>query len=105
MPKKVNKSAEIRKLLKQTDSPSEIAKLLRKEGIRVSPGYVSSLKSKLLQAPPGPRKRGRPTKASNQGEDALEAAFDLVLSVGASQANRLVDVAERLVTKVRASRL
>lgn len=101
MSHKVNKSAEIRKLLKEMDSPTEIAKQLRKQGIRVSPGYVSSLKSKQLQSPLGRRKPGRPAKSSRTNDAALEIAFDLVLSVGPNQANQLVDAAEQLLTKIR----
>ena len=101
MSRKVNKSAEIRKLLKEMDSPTAIARELRKQGIRVSPGYVSSLKSKQQQSPLGRRKPGRPAKSSANNDAALEIAFDLVLSVGPNQANQLIDVAERLLRKIR----
>lgn len=101
MSRKINKSAEIRKLLEELDSPTEIAKRLRKQGIRVSPGYVSSLKSKQQKSPLGQRGPGRPAKSAESHDAALEIAFDLVLSVGRIQSNQLIAVAERLLAKVR----
>ena len=94
-------------------SPKAVAALLTKRGIKVSPAYVSTIKSADKKRNGKPSKKpGRPSKAalqmnngtSNGGADKLmEAAFDLVLKAGENDAQKYVQLASRLLHRVHSN--
>ena len=116
--KKISKTAAIRDALKKVKngSPTEVAKVLNKQGVKVTPAYVSTIKAsdkrKALNGKGG-RKPGRPVgsgrkkmSASSPVEDLRQAselmlkAVDLVLKAGAKEAKQLVNMAEQMVARI-----
>ena len=113
--KKPTKTDAIRKAFKKTGSPLEVVALLKKQGIKVTPQYVSTIKaSDKRKAAQGGRRRGpgRPpgSKAKANGSDTdlkatselLGKAVDLVMQCGGEdEAKRLISTAASLISKVR----
>ncbi|MCZ6641267.1 MAG: hypothetical protein O7F71_06800 [Gammaproteobacteria bacterium] len=116
--KKISKTAAIRDALKKVKngSPTEVAKVLNKQGVKVTPAYVSTIKAsdkrKALNGNSG-RKPGRPVgsgrkkmSGSSSVEDLRQAselmlkAVDLVLKAGAKEAKQLVNMAEQMVDRI-----
>ena len=68
--KKQSKTDAIRDALKTTDSPTDVAAMLNKRGIKVSAQYVSTIKAndkRKAEAGAPSRKPGRPRKAASNG--------------------------------------
>ena len=118
--KRVSKTQAIRELLDKGEngSPTYIANALAKRGIKVSPAFVSTIKSqekKKSGLSNGRRSRtlsGR-TKAAvattplddlKQASDLLLRAVDLVLCAGAKEARQLINMAEQMVDKISSER-
>ena len=74
---KTNKSAAIKEALKANagKGPREIAEMLSKEGVKVTPTYISNVKSKMgtstKKGKPGPKKGkpGRPKMSSQSSSN------------------------------------
>lgn len=111
--KGVSKTAAIRAALKSNASPTEVAAMLTKKGIKVSPQYVSTIKAndkRKSAAGKTSRGPGRPpktagTKSPNgelkQTADLLMSAADLIVrSGGAAQARDLITMADKIVGRM-----
>lgn len=111
-----SKTAAIREALKTTESPSEVAAMLKKQGLKVSAQYVSTIKAAdKKKAAAGGVKRGpgRPAKAPTNGHAAatddlkttnelLMSAIDLVIrSGGEKEAIQLIRSGASILAKVR----
>ena len=112
----VNKSQAVREELAKSEdsSPSVIAAALAKRNISVSPAFVSNIKTAMKKkagAGGTPAKRGRRPGSVNKpkktadvsltpNHDLILKAVDLVSAVGAVEAKRLIDVADKLVQHV-----
>ncbi len=117
--KSPNKTAAIRDALESSTSgsPTEIAKQLNRQGIRVTSAYVSTIKAmekKKAKSGASRRQPGRPSKTRGktlgvgsavhdlmQTSDLVLQAVDLVVKVGAKEAKQLVGMAEQMVTRIR----
>lgn len=114
--KTMSKTDAIRQALKttKTGSPSEVAKILNKQGVKVSAAYVSTIKAadkRRAQLGVSTRKPGRPPSAPvsataasgdiTQASALMLDAVDLVLKAGAKEAKQLVDMAERMVNRIQ----
>ena len=114
--KKVSKTAAIREAMKKSQSPSEVAAILKKQGIHVTAQYVSTIKaadkrramSGLPKRKPGrPAGSGSKQLAKKNGDIAstsslLGEAIDLVIAAGGeAEAKQLIATAAKLVAKVR----
>jgi len=121
----ISKTAAIRDALKESTSgsPTEIAKILNKKGVKVTPAYVSTVKtSDKRKAKTGKRGRkpGRPMGSKSkkttaattstpvddlkQASELMLKAIDLVLKAGAKEARQLVTVAEQMVERISDSK-
>ncbi len=99
--KKVNKSEAIRehKAAHPEAKPKEISEELNKKGVKVSPGFVSTILTKSKAKGPKRstgKKRGRPPGAmaniEKSAHGALDNAFDFVHKVGGLlNAQQLID--------------
>ena len=115
--KKLSKTAAIRKAMKTTDSPKEVAEILKKQGIIVTPQYVSTIKAadkrKAMSGLPK-RRPGRPSGSGSKQvgnghagglastSNLLGDAIDLVMAAGGeAEARQLISTAAKLVAKVR----
>jgi DNA adenine methylase len=93
----VNKSQAIRDMLgKMPDSgPTEVAEALKKDGIKVTPNFVSMIKGKMKggSSPKKGKRAPRATQAANGNItlDAIKNARELVAQLGAEEAKKLVD--------------
>lgn len=118
----VSKTDAIRNALKATKggSPSAVAEKLNKQGIKVTPQYVSTIKAndkRKAESGTPRRKPGRPagskksTVSSAAGsnlpiDDLKEAselmlkAVELVLRAGAKEAKQLITMAEGMVDRI-----
>lgn len=120
---KLSKTDAIRNALKATKggSPSAVAERLNKQGIKVTPQYVSTIKAndkRKAESGAPRRKPGRPAgssaKSSNgsangatmpiddlkQASDLMLKAVELVLRAGAKEAKQLITMAEGMVERV-----
>jgi hypothetical protein len=122
--KKLSKTDAIRDALKNSanGSPSEVAAKLNKQGIKVTPQYVSTIKAndkRRAESGAPRRKPGRPAGTSkataarttaSSGDDLKEAselmlhAVELVLRAGAKEARQLITMAEGVVDKISDNR-
>ena len=111
--KGISKTAAIRAALKDNGSPTEVVALLTKKGIKVSPQYVSTIKAndkrkaaegKTIRGPGRPPKKasnGRVNGELKQTADLLMSAADLIVRAGGvTEARELINMAERIVSKV-----
>lgn len=75
--KKVNKTQAVKEYMSQNRkaSPKEVSEALTKQGIEVSPNYVSTIKSKLKKRRRRPRKVGA-AAASPTDRLSLSALLD-----------------------------
>jgi hypothetical protein len=89
--------------------PTEISQELAKRKIKASPAYVSDIKSKTKSGA-APGKRGRKKKAtvdSSPSQDMAQAgqlmmsAIDLVVKAGYKEARSMIDMANKMVDRVR----
>lgn len=121
---KKSKTEAIRDALKNSadGSPSEVAAKLNKQGIKVTPQYVSTIKAndkRRAESGAPRRKPGRPAGSgkpvaaktgASSGEDLKEAselmlhAVELVLRAGAKEARQLITMAEGVVDKIAESK-
>ena len=115
--KKQSKTDAIRAALKQNDSPSEVAKLLQKQGVKVSAQYVSTIKTAdkkraerggVTRKPGRPKSNGTAAAASNGSVDELQRASDLlgqavelVIAAGEKEAKQLITTAAKLVARIQ----
>src|SRR5690348_414154 len=97
----INKSAAVRDHLAKNPAagPTEVAAALTKQGVKITPAYVSTVKALLKKAgtnakASGGKRRGRPTRSSRGG--------DVVSIAGLLEARRF---AERVGGVENASRL
>lgn len=122
---KVSKTDAIRNALKSTKggSPSAVAEKLKKQGIDVTPQYVSTIKAndkRKAESGAPRRKPGRPagsTKRTSgapaaavagtmpmddlkQASELMLKAVELVLRAGAKEAKQLITMAEGMVEKI-----
>ena len=115
--KKLSKTAAIREAMKTTDSPREVAAILKKQGIHVTAQYVSTIKAadkrRAMSGLPK-RKPGRPSGSGSKQvavkshgglastSNLLGDAIDLVIAAGGeAEAKQLIATAAKLVAKVR----
>lgn len=111
----VTKTAAIRTALKASKdgSPTEVARVLNKQGVKVTAAYVSTIKAsdkrkadmgKPLRKPGRPVGSGKSSIAASadmkQAGELLLKAVDLVLRAGAKEAKELVSMAEQMVDKI-----
>lgn len=99
--------------------PAEVAAELKKQGIDVSPNYVSNVKSTKKTTKKKTTKKNRrttvkqrPAAKSQQEatplEDVKEAgslmyqALDLVLKAGVKEARSMVDMADKMINRISA---
>lgn len=109
----LSKTQAIRKALKKNGSPKQVAAELNKQGIKVSPQYVSTIKFADKQRastgaparkpgrPPASAKKAAVTSDLKEASELLSCAVELVLACGASQARELVAMADAMIHKVR----
>ena len=112
----MSKTDAIRKALKETKtgSPTEVAAMLNKRGIKVTAAYVSTIKAadkRRAQLGVAARKPGRPPSATvvrpadsgdlAQASALMMDAVDLVLKAGPKEARQLVDAAEKMVNRIQ----
>lgn len=115
----VNKSAEIRAYMKEHPKakPAQVAAAFKERGIKVTPGYVSSIKTaskkrrgkgkakaKAKRAAAAPKSKAAGTTAVQDMMSAGELmyqAVDLVMKAGFKEAKSLVEVAGKMVSKIR----
>ena len=104
----VNKSQAIRDALaaNPAKSPSEIADLLKADGINITAQYVSTIKSnaKIKTRRKVVARRGRPPGGgmSNSGMSTMEAALALIKSAGGlAQAKKVLSTIEQISQVVR----
>jgi hypothetical protein len=108
--RRINKSAIIRDYIAEHPDmgPTAIAEDLRKRKIKVTATYVSDIKAKMKTgAVPG--KRGRKKAAANTSatQDMMNAgqmmmsAIDLVMKAGYKEAKSMVEMASKMVDRVR----
>ena len=106
--KKINKSAEIRAYLAAHPDvkPAVAAAALTKQGIKVSPGYISAIKSHAKKKT-GRRKTAKGSRRSKNTSaagsavsfDSLLLAKQLVQQVGSvDKAKRALDALEKLIS-------
>jgi hypothetical protein len=107
--RRVNKSALIREYLANHPEmgPSEISETLAKQKIKASPAYVSDIKAKMKSGA-APSKPGRKkAKTSSASQDMAQAgnlmmnAIDLVMRAGYKEAQSMIEMASKLVDRVR----
>lgn len=110
--KSVNKTQAILDYLAKNKAagPAEVAAALTKKGIKVTPSYVSNVKSKGAKQAKGKRikvKVSKQTPESTPFEDVKHAgelmikAVELVVAAGAKEAQQLVTTASDIVKKIR----
>ena len=94
MARKVNKSAEVRKILTENPDmgPTEISNALKSRKIVVSPNFVSNVKLKLKNG----NGSGRGRKIATM-DDVLAAAQLIKTCGGIENAKRALDLAEMVV--------
>lgn len=103
----VNKSKAIRDALSAhpDKSPSEIAELLKADGINITAQYVSTIKSnaKIKARRPVMGRRGRPARAAaGAGMGTMEAALALIKAAGGlDQAKNVLSTIEQISQIVR----
>jgi len=105
----VNKSQAIRDALAANPdkSPSEIAEMLKSEGITISAQYVSTIKSnaKIKTKRRVMVRRGRPARAaggSTSGMSTMDAALSLIKAAGGlEQAKNVLSTIEQISQFVR----
>ena len=113
---KKSKTDAIRDALKESKdgSPTEVAAKLNKQGIKVTPQYVSTIKAndkRRAESGVPRRKPGRPagsgkSQAVNGAGDLQQAselvlkAVELVMRAGAKEARNLISMAEGMVDKI-----
>ncbi|QDT56467.1 hypothetical protein Pan44_45210 [Caulifigura coniformis] len=105
----VNKSQAIRDALAANPdkSPSEIAEMLKSEGITISAQYVSTIKSnaKIKTKRRVMVRRGRPGRAaggSNSSMSTMDAALSLIKAAGGlEQAKNVLSTIEQISQIVR----
>lgn len=105
---KSSKSAAIRQAIVDNPDkgPTELARLLRTQGIDVSNAYVSVVKTAMKKKGSAPAKRGRRPGNADSGSGAVggsvEAAVDFVSKVGSfSEARAVLERLENLSRLVR----
>lgn len=105
----VNKTAAIKSELEKSadGSPQRISQTLAKQGIKVSPAYVSTIKSKI-NAGKRPNlavsTRNGHSGQTTQGIDRFATIFECVLESGADEVRRMADRAEQLITRAKGRR-
>jgi len=104
----VNKSQAIRDALAANPdkTPSEIADLLKADGISISAQYVSTIKSnaKIKAKRPVMGRRGRPVRSvgAGAGMTTMEAALGLIKAAGGlEQAKNVLSTIEQISQVVR----
>ena len=104
----VNKSQAIRDALaaNPSKSPSEIAELLKADGITITAQYVSTIKSnaKIKTRRKVVARRGRPARggALGAGMSTMDAALALIKSAGGlEQAKNVLSTIEQISQVVR----
>ena len=116
--KQISKTDAIRNALKESKdgSPTEVAAKLNKQGIKVTPQYVSTIKAndkRRAESGVPRRKPGRPAGSGKSqaastlpGDDLKQAselvmkAVELVMRAGAKEARNLITMAEGMVDKI-----
>jgi hypothetical protein len=111
--RRVNKSALIREYMTNHPEmgPTAISEELAKQKIRASPAYVSDIKAKMKTgaAPgkPGRKKKTGAASDSSPSQDMAQAgslmlnAIDLVMKAGYKEARSMIDMANKMVDRVR----
>jgi arginine repressor len=108
----VNKSAEIRTYLQENPKakPAETVAALKQRGIDVTAAYVSSIKTSSKKRKKSKAKRRAAAQASKDttpAQDVMSAgelmyqAVDLVMKAGFKEAKSLIEVAGKMVNKIR----
>ena len=108
----VNKSAEIRAYLKDQPKakPADVAAALNGRGIDVTAAYVSSIKTSSKKRRKSKTKRRTTAQAGKDTspvQDVMSAgelmyqAVDLVMKAGVKEAKSLIEVAGKMVNKIR----
>ena len=113
------KTDAIREALKtvKDGSPSEVAKRLNAQGVKVSAQYVSTIKAADKRRASSGMPRRKPGRPAGTGknqiaqarvhQDLHEAselmlhAVELVLKAGSEEARKLIDMAENMVDRVK----
>jgi len=108
--RRVNKSALIREYVVNHPEmgPTAISEQLAKQKIKASPAYVSDIKAKMktggAAGKPGRKKKA---SASSPSQDMAQAgslmmnAIDLVMQAGYKEARSMIDMASKMVERVR----
>jgi hypothetical protein len=108
--RRVNKSALIRQYFVDHPEmgPTEVSQELAKRKIKASPAYVSDIKAKMKAgvAPgkPGRKKRGvdsSPSEDMAHAGQLMMNAIDLVMKAGYKEARSMIDMASKMVDRVR----
>ena len=115
--KKQPKTAAIREALKKTESPIEVAAMLKKQGLKVSAQYVSTIKAsdkRKAEAGGAKRRPGRPPKATTAANgpsvaadlgttsELIVTAMDLIVQCGGEkEATQVLRSAAAILNKVR----
>jgi hypothetical protein len=96
---KINKTAAIKDAMKANPDkgPKELAEMLTKGGVKVSPMYVSNVKASLNKSKGRKGKRGRVALGKGRfGVDAVEETIVFVKEVGGiDQAKQLLALLEK----------
>lgn len=109
--REVNKTAAVNQYMAQhpTAGSTEVSVELKKQGIDVSPAYVSSIKSSQKAKAKAKSTAGRGRKAAkgtSPAQDVKRAgelvyqAIDLVMKAGIKEATALVEMAGKMVDRV-----
>lgn len=106
--KEVNKSDAIRDCLKNSSdkSPSKISKMLEEKGIKVTPTYVSVVKSKMYSSKPKTSKPNKARKSKAKAKNNAKANLESLISAKSfidkagsiENAKKLIDVVNKILS-------